>query len=178
MDLIVPIALERVAADVDRGELFLADGAALGIFTLIEPGMYLQALRRPCRTDELHDDFMRFQRDALPVAGDVAPGLERAVISGRLWAVGRGWRVAVAGLLRRVARLGTPRKVRSGQGLTEGDCHVSDAAGSALASMSAYHAECWAAAVPWRHGRDARRDSGKGVERMPPEEADFPCKRA
>jgi hypothetical protein len=46
-----------------------------------------------------------------------------------------------------------------------------------MALMSADHAEAGAAAVAWRHDRDARHDSGKGVDRMPPEEANFPCKR-
>jgi hypothetical protein len=31
--------------------------------------------------------------------------------------------------------------------------------------VSAYHAEAGAAAVPWHHDRDARHDSGKGVDR-------------
>jgi hypothetical protein len=46
-----------------------------------------------------------------------------------------------------------------------------------MVSVSAYHAEAGAAAVPWHHGHDARHDSGKGVDRMPPEEANFPYKR-
>jgi hypothetical protein len=43
-----------------------------------------------------------------------------------------------------------------------GGCHVSNTAGSAGASMPVSHAEAWAAAVPWRHGRGARRDSEQG----------------
>ena len=44
--------------------------------------------------------------------------------------------------------------------------------------MPADHAEAWAAAVPSSHGRGARHNSDKGVDRMPPRGADFPCSRA
>ena len=47
--------------------------------------------------------------------------------------------------------------------------------GVTVVSMSAKGAEAWAAAVPAIDGRDARHDSGKGVDRMPPGRGDFPC---
>jgi hypothetical protein len=37
-----------------------------------------------------------------------------------------------------------------------------------MASVSAFHAEAWAAAVSWPHGHGARHNSDKGVDRMPP----------
>jgi hypothetical protein len=71
MDFIVPITLKLVASDVECGKLRIAYLLAFGILSLVQPCVNLQALRRPRRSNQIHDDLVRFQRDALPIAGDV-----------------------------------------------------------------------------------------------------------
>jgi hypothetical protein len=39
---------------------------------LVQPGMHFQALLGAGGTDQIHDDVQSFERDSLPVAGDVA----------------------------------------------------------------------------------------------------------
>ena len=72
MDLVVPFTLERVAVDVECSKLIVGDFTALGILALIQPGMDLQSLCCVSGTDQIDNDLVSLQGDALPVAGDVA----------------------------------------------------------------------------------------------------------
>ena len=71
MEFVVPITLKLAASDVQLGEFRVAYLAAFRILSLIQPCVNFQAFRGPGRSNQIHDDLMRFQGDALPVARDV-----------------------------------------------------------------------------------------------------------
>src|ERR1035438_6019760 len=69
---VVPIAVERVALEVDPGEFRVADLNALGIVGRVQLTAYAQALGGGRGADQADDGLVADQRSAPPVEGDEA----------------------------------------------------------------------------------------------------------
>ena len=69
-DRVVPISVERVASQIDRGDLRIGDFDAFGIFVFVELGTHFEAGICCRRGDQLDDRAIAAQRLAAPVDGD------------------------------------------------------------------------------------------------------------
>src|SRR3954447_1795205 len=64
--------MKGVANDLALVQFPVLDFTPLFVMCFVEPDMDFQALRRRCAADRLHDDLVRLQRYAPPVACDMA----------------------------------------------------------------------------------------------------------
>ncbi len=71
LDLVVPVAMELVAADFDQCKLFVRDLDAGLIGFGIQLGMNLEACRGSGRRNEIDDCLEATERFAAPILGDV-----------------------------------------------------------------------------------------------------------
>src|SRR6266853_1649694 len=69
-DHIVPVAVERVAREVDRGQLSVGNLDAFWVFVFVQFGTYFEAGIGCRRGDQLDDGAVTAQRFSAPVDGD------------------------------------------------------------------------------------------------------------
>ena len=103
-DVIVPFTVELVPVNVDYLEFGVCHFDLERIVFLIQPRMNLEARRCACGSDQVDHDLGGFERNASPVAGDVA---EQAVLD--LVPLARPWRI-VADIDRQARGIGESLK--------------------------------------------------------------------
>ena len=72
VDFVVPFAVEFVADNLDFGQLRVVDFDFVGVVFCIQPGVDFEAGFRASAGDQVDDNLQSLQRNALPIAGDVA----------------------------------------------------------------------------------------------------------
>ena len=70
-DCVVPIAMEIVAVEIDRGQLCVRNCNTLGISPLIELTLDPQSSLCPSRGDEVYNSGQGQQGSTAPILGDV-----------------------------------------------------------------------------------------------------------
>jgi hypothetical protein len=70
MEGIVPVAMEFVAANINGRDLAIRDFDTGGVDVRVEFGMHGEACPGCCGSDEIHYDFMAYERLATPVLAD------------------------------------------------------------------------------------------------------------
>ena len=70
-DGVVPLAVERVAVDVEGGHFGVGDGDAFGVVAAVDVAGDGEACLGDCGADQLDDDLMADERLAAPILRDV-----------------------------------------------------------------------------------------------------------
>ncbi len=71
MDFVVPFAMKLVSLDVNLLDFFVAYLATFVVFLCVKPRMHFESFSARCGANEAGDNLKCFERNSLPVAGDM-----------------------------------------------------------------------------------------------------------